>query len=173
MRPLRSFFFPFLLLVLPLSAVAAPSPLDGRWRLDREHSSALDGWSAWDLVIAVDGSRVTLRHDMQWGATHRSATNDVDTTTPVHLAQFFRVEQRHMAVYPAHRGVTVVRAGWLDGGRTLRLEADAPVETSQGDTTLRIYAEYRVLEGGHDLVLIELHGSRPHPLVYRFTKITE
>lgn len=173
-RFLRPLLRALLFLALPLvAAVASPSPFDGRWRLDREHSSALDGWSAWDLVIAVDGTHVTLRHDMQWGAKHASATNVVDTAQPVELPRFFRVEQRHMAVYPARDAMTAVRAGWLDDGRTLRLEAETPVETSQGNTTLRIYSEYRLLEGGHDLVLIELHSSRPHPLIYHFSKIAE
>lgn len=176
MLPLPSFrsLLPCLALVfaLPLAAHATPSAFAGRWRLDPARSSALDGWSGWALIIRVDGARVTLRYDMQWRATHVSATNVVNTAHPVQLPRFFRVEQRHMAVYPGV-GPTTVTAGWLDGGRTLRTEADTPVEISQGTTRLRIYSEYRLLEGDHDLVLIELHSSRPHPLVYRFSKVTE
>ena len=36
---------------------------------------------------------------------------------------------------------------------------------------MRLYSEYRLLEGDRDLVLIELHSSRPRPLVYHFTKV--
>ena len=159
------------LILLPLAAFAA-SPLDGRWRLDPARSTALDGWNQWDLVITSDGPRVSLQHDMQWRTTKHSATNTVDTTAPVTLKNFFRVEQRHMALYPAKGGSTPVRASWIDGGRTLRLEADTPIEISQGEATMRIYAEYRVLEGEKSLVLIELHHSRPQPLVYRFNKVS-
>jgi hypothetical protein len=42
-----------LLLLLPLAACAATSPFEGRWRLDKARSTALDGWTAWDLVIAI------------------------------------------------------------------------------------------------------------------------
>ena len=162
-----------LLLLLLTPAAFAASPLDGHWRLDPARSTALDGWTAWDLVITVDGSRVSLRHDMQWRATKVTATNTVDTATPSTVPDFFRVEQRHMALYPAKGGLTAVRAAWLDTGRTLRLEADTPIEISQGQATMRIYEEFRLVEGDGALVLIELHSTRPQPLVYRFTRVTE
>lgn len=162
-----------LLTSLLLSTATAASPFDGRWRLDSARSSALDGWTAWDLVIAVDGPRVSLRHDMQWRSTKHSATNVVDTAAPSRATGFFRVEQRHMALYPAKGGVTELHAAWLDAGRTLRVEADTPLEISQGQATLRIYSEYRLLEGDNALLLIELHHSRPQPLIYRFNRVTD
>jgi hypothetical protein len=168
MRLLR----PLLFLLLPLAALAA-SPLAGRWRLDPARSTALDGWTAWDLVITAEGSRVSLRHDMQWRSTKVTATNLVDTAVPSDLKDFFRVEQRHMALYPAKGGTTAVRAAWLDAGRTLRVEADTPIEISQGHANMRLYYEYRLIEGDQSLVLIELHNTRPQPLVYRFTRVTE
>ncbi|MEI6105659.1 MAG: hypothetical protein WCR49_01485 [Opitutae bacterium] len=167
MHPLRHLI---LLLLLPLAAFAA-APIEGRWRLDRTRSTALDGWHEWDLVISLTGTQVGLQHDMKWGQTRFSATNTVDTAHPVTLPAFFRVEQRHMALYPAKGGTTPVRAAWLDDGRTLRVEADTPIEISQGQAVMRIYAEYRLIEGGQELQLIELHSSRPRPLIYQFTKV--
>jgi hypothetical protein len=159
---------------LCLAAVAAANPaLAGHWRLDTAHSSALDGWSAMDLVITLDGTKVALEHDMQWGATKYQATNTVDTAQPVKLEHFFRVEQRHMAVYAAKGGITHATASWIDSGRTLRIEVETPVEVSQGDVPMRIYSEYRVGELGDKLTLIELHSSRNLPLVYVFRKVQE
>jgi hypothetical protein len=160
------------LALLPLAALAGDSAFNGRWRLDVKRSTALDGWSTMDLVIAADGSKVSLRHDMTWHATKVTATNVVDTAQPTDVSGFFRLDQRHMAVYARTKETTHVAAAWIDGGRTLRVEAQVPVETSQGDTTLRLYDEYRLLEGG-ELVLIELHSTRPRPLVYQFTKVPE
>ena len=65
-----------------------------------------------------------------------------------------------------------MRASWLDQNRTLRVEADTPIEISQGTASMRITSEYRLLEGDSALLLIELHSSRPRPLVYRFNKVT-
>lgn len=161
-----------LLLLLPLAATAAPSPFEGQWRLDKARSTALDGWSDWDLVITTDGSGVRLRHDMQWRSTKFSATNVVDTAQATVAPSFFRVEQRHMALYPAKGQPTPVRASWLDHNRTLRVEADTPIEISQGQAVMRIYAEYRLVEGDRELLLIELHSSRPRPFIYRFTKVS-
>lgn len=168
---MKRFFICLLLVSAPFLAHAA-SPLEGRWRLDPARSSALDGWTAWDLVIAVQGTQINLQHDMQWRSTKVTATNVVDTAQASTVPHFFRVEQRHMAIYPANDAATPVRATWLDAGRTLRVEADTPVEISQGQATIRIYSEYRLIEGDSALVLIELHSSRSAPLVYRFTKVT-
>jgi hypothetical protein len=171
MKPVRLIGLSVLLL-LPLLARAAASPFEGRWRLDPARSSPLDGWTAWDLVISIDGGRVNLEHDMLLRSTKVTETNTVDTTQPTKVKNFFRVQQRHMAVYAAKGGEASVRAAWLDDGRTLRVEADTPVEISQGQTNLRIYSEYRLVEGDNALELIELHRSRPRPLIYRFTKVT-
>jgi hypothetical protein len=160
-----------LMCVLPWVAWAANPALAGHWRLDLKRSAALDGWTTWDLVVALDGTRVDLRHDMQWRATKLTATNPVDTAKPTEVKDFFRVEQRHMALYPVRGALTPVRAEWLDGGRTLRVEATPQIESSQGVFPLRIYQELRLVEGDRELVLIELHSTRSKPLVYRFTKV--
>jgi hypothetical protein len=173
MRPLRkSLLFALLAFLFPVLTFAAASPFEGRWRLDKTRSTALDGWSEWDLVIQLDGNHVTLGYDMQWHTTQFSTTNVLDSTQAVTLPNFFRVEQRHMALYPAKGQTTSVRTSWLDDKRTLRVEADAPIEISQGQALMRIYAEYRLVEGDRELLLIELHSSRPRPLIYRFTKVS-
>jgi len=152
--------------------MAAPAAIEGRWRLDKTRSTALDGWHEWDLVIGIDGTHVSLQHDMKWGRTAFSATNVLDLAAPASIPNFFRVEQRHMALYPAKGQAATVRASWLDAQRTLRVEGDLPIEISQGQATMRLYSEYRLLEGDRELLLIELHSSRPRPLVYRFTKVS-
>lgn len=159
---------------LVLAAMASANPaLEGRWRLDPAVSTALDGWQKMDLAVDLDGSKVALAYTMQWRSTIHKAVNVLDTSAPVELKDFFRVEQRHMAVYPAKHGVTKAAAEWIDDGRTLRTEVLTPVEVSQGDVIMRITTEYRVSELGDRLTVIELHSSRNRPLVYVFNKVTE
>ena len=159
------------LCLLPLAVRASDSAFNGRWRMDTTRSTALDGWTTADLVIQNDGSGVTLRHDMTWHTTKVTATNQVNTAQPTDITNFFRIDQRHMAVYARPKEAAKVQAAWIDNGRTLRIEAHVPVETSQGNTTMRIYQEYRLLDGGNDLVLIELHSTRDRPLAYHFTRV--
>lgn len=154
-----------------VAAVSANPALAGRWRLDTTQSTALDGWSTLDLVITLDGSKVTLQHELTWGATKAVETNTLDTAAPVDAAKYFRIEARHMAVYPAKGGVTHATATWIDGGKTLRVEADTQVEVSQGNVPMRLYSEYRVGELGDTLTVIELRSSRNRPLVYVFKKV--
>lgn len=156
------------------AAMASANPeIAGRWRLDPARSSALDGWHKMDLIFSLDGSEISIRHEMQWRKTKYRATNVVDTSKSVASDSFFRIEQRHMAVYPTKGGITHTTAEWIDEDRTLRTETNTPVEVSQGDVTMRITSEYRIGEGGETLILIELHSSRPRPLVYFFNKIEE
>jgi hypothetical protein len=160
------------LAALSCAVLASAKPtIEGRWRLDPAASSALDGWSKMDLSVALDGSKVALTYHMQWRNTLHDAANVLDTAGPVELRNFFRVEQRHMAVYPAKVGGTKARAEWIDGGATLRTEVLTPVEVSQGDVTMRITSEFRVSETGDKLTVIELHSTRNRPLVYVFNKI--
>lgn len=157
--------------LLPLAALAADPAINGRWRLDPARSTALDGWSTADLVISTDGTKVGFVYDMTWHATKVSVNQTADTAAATAITDFFRIDQRHMAVYARPTAAAQVTATWLDGGRTLRVEALVPLEISQGNTTMRLYQEYRLLEGGNELVLIELHNTRSRPLVYRFTKV--
>ncbi len=159
---------------LLFATLASANPdLEGHWRLDPARSSALDGWQAMDLIFALDGSEIEITHQMRWRATNYRATNLVDTSKSVASDSFFRIEQRHMAVYPAKGGITHTTAEWIDEDRTLRTETNTPVEVSQGDVNMRITSEYRIGEGGETLILIELHSSRPRPLVYFFNKVNE
>ena len=162
------------LVALGLAAMASAHPaIEGRWRLDPAASTALDGWHKMDLNIDLDGSKIAIAYTMQWRTTVQQATNVFDTAAAVEMEDFFRVEQRHMAVYPAKHGVTKAVAKWIDGGRTLLTEALTPVEVSQGDVIMRITTEYRVSELGDKLTVIELHSSRNRPLVYVFNKVNE
>ncbi len=157
-----------------LTVLASANPeLAGRWRLDTDRSSPLDGWHTLDLVFSLEGSQISIQHELRWRRTNYRATNIVDTSKSVSSDKFFRVEQRHMAVYPAKGGITHTTAEWIDKDRTLRTETNTPVEVSQGDVNMRITSEYRVGEGGETLVLIELHSSRARPLVYFFNKVNE
>lgn len=159
---------------LLLAAMASANPdLEGHWRLDPARSSALDGWQKMDLLFALDGSQIEITYQMQWRSTKYRATNLVDTSKSVASDNFFRIEQRHMAVYPAKGGVTHTTAEWIDQDSTLRTETNTPVEVSQGDVNMRITSEYRIGEDGETLILIELHSSRPRPLVYFFNKLNE
>ncbi|MBI5688773.1 MAG: hypothetical protein HZC55_01655 [Verrucomicrobia bacterium] len=163
-----------LLCLALLPAVLAAHPaFAGRWRLDPAQSTALDGWTAVDLVVRLQGTKVDLQHDMAWRATKVTGTNTVDTAAPVEIRNFFRIDQRHQAVYAQPQKTARTTAAWIDGGRTLRVEALVPLEISQGDTTVRHTLEYRLLEGDNTLLLIELRSSRPRPLVYRFTRVKE
>ena len=158
-------------LLLCSSPALANPELAGHWQLDIEQSSPLSGWQDMALVIAVDGSEVEITHQMRWRRTNYRATNVVDTSKTVTSDSFFRVEQRHMAVYPTKGGLSHTTAEWIDADQTLRTETQTMVEVSQGDVPMRITSEYRIGEGAETLTWIVLRSSRSRPLVYLFRKV--
>ena len=54
---------------------------------------------------------------------------------------------------------TVVRAGWGEDKKTLRLIMDAEVETSQGASPLTSTSEFRLSDGGMTLTVTEYRSS--------------
>ena len=157
-----------------LAALASANPdLEGRWRLDPKYSSGLDGWSAMDMVFAHEGSQIAITYEMALRSIRRDYTNTFDTSKKVTSKGFFRVEQRHMAVYGAKDGVSSSTAEWIDDNRTLRTESHTPVEVSQGVVTMRITCEYHIGEEGKKLTVIEIHSSRERPLIYFMYKVKE
>ena len=101
MKPFTLFCILLGMFVAPLGAATGSPDFNGRWRLDAAQSTALDGWTAMDVSLTPAGDEVAIQFDMRWRSTSRvSATNTVNTTAKVELPAFFRVEQRHMAVYP-------------------------------------------------------------------------
>lgn len=152
---------------------AGQSDLEGRWRMDPDQSSPLSGWHAMDLIFDADGSAIDITYEMRWRRTNYRASNRVDLSKPEVTASFFRVEARHMAVYPTKGGTSTTTAEWIDGDRTLRTETQTMVEVSQGDVPMRITTEYRIGEGAETLTVIELRSSRPKPLVYFMRKVKE
>ncbi len=157
--------------LIPLPASESSSLFNGRWELLPERSSALDGWTDMHLVFEVEGDRVNITHDMRWRSTRVVETNSVIAGDTVEVPDFFRVEQRHMAVYPHRGAASTVSADWLDDDRTLKVKANVPVEVSQGLAMMRIECEYRLGVGDDTLTVIELHSTRNNPLVYRFRKL--
>lgn len=161
-------------LVMGVSLSFAGQPdLEGRWRMDPDRSSPLSGWHAMDLVFDAEGSAIDITYEMRWRRTNYRAMNRVDVGQPVTSDSFFRVEARHMAVYPTKGGSSTTTAEWIDGDRTLRTETQTMVEVSQGDVPMRITTEYRIGEGAETLTVIELRSSRPQPLVYFMRKVEE
>ena len=171
--PFRRRFIVVLAAVALGATVSANPEIVGQWQLDVARSSALAGRPDMRSFISSHDTQVDIRHEMRWRSTRYRATNTVDTAKSVASDSFFRVEQRHKAVYPAKGGVTHTTAEWIDDNRTLRTETHTPVEVSKGNVNMRITSEYRIGEGGKTLTLIELHSSRSRPLVYFFRKVEE
>src|SRR4029078_12405862 len=61
-------------------AFAADSLLAGTWRIDLARGTELSPWKSFDLIIAIDGTRVSITPKLAWGRRDFTEAIAIDTT---------------------------------------------------------------------------------------------
>lgn len=160
----------FILLTVP--TVAADDGFSGLWRIDLDRSTAIDPWRGLDLQIDVNDSEVSIVRYYKAGSrvAEESMTLDMALDSQVVTVEGW-LENRHIGAYLGDGNRQTVRAKWLDGGRTLQLEVQMLLETSQGETNVRVLRELRLSQDGKTLREFQLRSSRNLPTVCVFTKV--
>jgi hypothetical protein len=158
-----------LLGLLPLSLGAAPD-LSGSWTIDRDASSAIDPWGRILLDINVDGKAVDISRTVTTGRRNSTQAYPIRIGKEVSVPVAWWTGNRHIGAYMGGDGTETLKAEWLDDGRTLRVESHYVLATSQGETPVRSYTEYRLSAGGDELTVIELRSSRNLPIVHVFKR---
>jgi hypothetical protein len=171
-RTLRTSLFLFHLgwvLGLPLVCQAG-SGLAGNWTIDRAASSAIDPWRKIDLGIEVQGDAVTIDEAISAGRRKTAQVYPLKVGDTVDVPIEWWAGNRHIGAYIGGDKTQKMRAAWLDEGQTLRVESNFILTTSQGDTPVRTYTEYRLSPGGETLTVITLRSSRPAPIVHVYKR---
>lgn len=159
--------------VFPVSMIAQPNAnFSGRWKIDREKSTPLDPWSNLEIEISINGDSVAIGRYYSAGSRVAQETMALDMSLP---SQVVAVEgwwdNRHIGAYLGNDKKQTVSAKWLDNGRTLHLDVDMILETSQGDTPVRVIREMRLSDDGQTLTVLQLRSSRNLPVVRVFNRI--
>jgi len=175
---MRGFLCLGLLVTGGLLHLAAAEPdahlLAGTWRYDAARSTELSSWGALQLVIIVDGPRVTLTRHLAAGRRIYDDVTALDLTRPVNVVPVeWWPDNRHIGAYIGGDRTKQVRAALLDGGRMLRTSADLTLATQQGERAVNILTDYKVSASGAQLTLIELRSTRNDPIVYVFARVTD
>lgn len=145
--------------------------LAGTWRFDRARSTELSPWQDYVLTLTVDGDRVTFARQLGAGRRGFADTMTVDVSRPDNVVPVpMWPDNRHLGAYISGDRTKHVRAGWLDGGRILRLSTDLVLSTQQGDRAVNILSDYKVSANGAMLTLTELRSTRNRPVVYVFNR---
>lgn len=160
----------FCLLFSLLPAGLAASGLAGSWTIDRAASSPIDPWGRILLEIAVEDGAVTLERTVTTGRRGSTQTYPLRIGKSVKVPVDWWTGNRHIGAYMGGDGTQTMEASWLDGGRTLRVESTFVLATSQGETPVRSYTEYRLSADGEELTVIDLRSSRNLPTVHRFRR---
>ena len=161
-----------------LSHLAAAAPdahlLAGTWRYEAARSTELSSWGALQLVITVDGPRVTLTRHLAAGRRIYDEVTALDLNRPVNVVPVeWWPDNRHIGAYIGGDRAKHIRAELLDGGRMLRTSADLVLATQQGERAVNILTDYKVSANGAQLTLIELRSTRNDPIVYVFSRVTD
>ncbi len=136
--------------------------------IDRETSSAFDPWRRILLEVAVEGDAVTIERTVTTGRRTSVQAYPLKVGETVAVPVEWWTGNRHIGAYMGGDGQERIHAEWIDDGRTLRLESHYTLATSQGETPVRSYHEYRLSRDGSTLRVIELRSSRTLPVVHVF-----
>lgn len=163
-----------LILILLSCTIALPlfgsAGLAGSWTIDRDASSAIDPWRRILLDIEIDGKDVTIERTVTTGRRNHTEVYPLRIGKTVSVPVEWWTGNRHIGAYMGGDGTENVHADWIDEGRTLRVESQYILATSQGETPVRGYFEYRLSHDGSQLTVIELRSSRSLPTVHVFKR---
>lgn len=166
-----------LLLMAGLISLLAPllthanDAFSGEWVTVRELSTALDPFSRIELKIDVDGSEIILEELYSTGRRFNAETYKLDTKKKKNVVPItWWSANRHLGAYIGGDKTMTIMANWIDDGSTLQLESHFVLETSQDETPVRTYSEYRLSRGGERLTRLELRSTRPLPIVHVFER---
>lgn len=159
-------------LAFPLLASAqANQGFAGYWKTDTEKSTALDPWRRIDMEIAVEGDSVTIIRHYDAGRRVANETMAIDTSIPSQVVETEGWwDNRHIGAYLGNDGKQTVAPRWLDDGQTLQLNINLILETSQGETPVRVIRELRLSDDGQRLTDLQIRSSRNIPVVRVYNK---
>ena len=150
----------------------AQSLLAGTWRIDLARGTELSPWKSFDLIIEIDGNRVSITRKLAWGRRDFTEKIDLDTTKSENVVPIeWWADNRHLGAYIGEDKSRHLHGQWLDAGRILRLSTDLVLETQQGPRAVNILSDYKVSANGAQLTLTELRSTRNRPVVYVFTRL--
>ncbi len=159
-------------LYFSLSMASANGEFSGRWKIDTDRSTALDPWRSLEIEIAVENSKVSIVR--YYGGGSRVAQESMSLDTSI-TSQTVEVEgwweNRHIGAYSGNGKKQTVSAKWLDKGRTLQLNIEMVLESSQGSSNVRALRELRLSRDGKTLTEIQLRSSRNLPTVRVFNRL--
>jgi len=160
-----------IILAIPLRA-QPNTDFSGRWKIDTGKSTPLDPWSNLEIEISIQADSVSIARYFGAGSRVAEETMALDMTRP---SQIVTVEgwwdNRHIGAYLGNDKKQTVAAKWLDEGQTLQLNIDMILETSQGETPVRVIRELRLSDDGKTLTALQLRSSRNLPVVRVFNRI--
>lgn len=154
-----------------LLPASANEQLAGSWVTDTKLSTALDPFRRIELNIAVEATVVTIEETYTTGRRGHTETYVIDTSKALNLVPIsWWPANRHIGAYIGGDKVMKIEADWVDSGATLRLASHFILETSQSETPVRTYTEYRIARDGSRLTRLELRSSRNLPIVHVFKR---
>lgn len=151
-----------------------PTPLAGSWRYDPDRSTELSGWQTLQLVIAVDGPRVTLTRQYAAGRRTYEDVEAVDLSKTVNVVTADSwPDNRHIGAYLGGDKTKKIKFRVFNDGRLLRMSADFVLATQQGEYAANVLRNYKVSTNGSQLTLTELRNTRDDPIIYIFQRVTD
>lgn len=171
LTPRRLLMYLIPVLLVTAAPTHANEAFSGTWVTNPELSTALDPFRRVILEIEVDGPKITLTEKYDAGRRNNTEVYPLSTAVDVNVVPItWWSANRHIGAYIGGDKTMRIEADWIDGGRTLVLKSNFVLETSQSETPVRTYAEYRLSRDGTRLTRLELRSSRDLPIVHVYER---
>ena len=143
----------------------------GTWATNSQRSSALDPFRRVVLEIEVQGSMVTISEKHDAGRRNSTEVYELDTRKDVNVIPItWWSANRHIGAFIGGDKTKRMHAEWIDEGKTLKVTSEFVVETSQSETPVRTYAEYRLSNDEQRITRIEIRSTRDLPIVHVYER---
>lgn len=153
---------------------AAPTPLEGKWKLDVAESSTVLPWTDITLEITAQGDTLRLHRKLFWTVAKQGDETiivkpDDRTVTASPLSFWLDGGYNNAYLGGDHQARAV--AGWLDHGRILRVDLDVALLMQQGDYPVHVHREYRLSSDRKTLRVFELRSTRDQALTFVYHRL--
>ena len=174
----------YFVLTLLLSAFAITGCTDysktiyGTWKLNKEKSTDLASWRYRQPQLVIrNEDEAGISIVTTWLERNKVAMVDSVKFMPdgeqveIPVSSQYWVENWYMGVLAKMGTIKTVSGNWEKQDRSLHVQKELTVETSQGDTQIRTSYSYNLDRRGDILTVIEKRSSRPTPITLIFDRI--
>jgi len=179
MKTIKYFLLTFLLAAFAITGCTDYSKtIYGTWKFNKEKSTDIATWRYRQPQLAIrNEGEAGISIVTTWLERNKIVMVDTVKFIPggeqieIPVTSQYWYENWYMGVLAKMGTIKTVSGNWEKQDRSLQVQKELTVETSQGDTQIRTSYSYNLDRRGDILTVIEKRSSRPTPISLVFERV--